>query len=45
MIGFLQPWLLAALSGVVQQVISRNANEALRIGQSKNDSSAERKTP
>ncbi|TLG78930.1 polyhydroxyalkanoic acid system family protein [Methylocystis sp. B8] len=39
------PWLLAALSGAVQQVISRNANEALRIGQSKNDSSAERKTP
>lgn len=35
------PWLLAALSGKVQQVIARNADEALRIGHS----SAERKTP
>lgn len=40
------PWLLAALSGAVQQVISRNANEALRIGNaSKNDSNGGRKTP
>ena len=40
------PWLLAALSGAVQQVISRNANDALRIGKaSKNDSNGGRKTP
>lgn len=40
------PWLLAVLSGAVQQVISRNANEALRIGQApKDDASAGRKTP
>ncbi|MGD9545666.1 MAG: polyhydroxyalkanoic acid system family protein [Methylocystis sp.] len=40
------PWVLAALSGKVQQVISRNADEALRIGHaSKDDSSAARKTP
>jgi hypothetical protein len=26
------PWLLAALSGKVQDVVSRNANEVLRIG-------------
>jgi putative polyhydroxyalkanoate system protein len=40
------PWLLAALSGTVQQIISRNANEALRIGHaSQSDASAARKTP
>ena len=40
------PWLLAALSGKVQQVISRNAGDALRIGQaSQNDTNAARKTP
>jgi hypothetical protein len=40
------PWLLAALAGKVQQVIARNANDALRIGQaSKDDSSGARKTP
>jgi putative polyhydroxyalkanoate system protein len=40
------PWLLAALSGTVQQIVSRNANEALRISHaSKDDSSAARKTP
>ncbi|HEY8126176.1 MAG TPA: polyhydroxyalkanoic acid system family protein [Methylocystis sp.] len=40
------PWVLAALSGAVQQAISRNASDALRIGNaSKNDSSGERKTP
>ena len=40
------PWLLAALSGTVQQIISRNASEALQISHaSKTDSSAERKTP
>ncbi|MGB5085434.1 MAG: polyhydroxyalkanoic acid system family protein [Methylocystis silviterrae] len=40
------PWLLAALSGKVQQVISRNAGDALRIGQApRTDSSAARKTP
>lgn len=39
------PWLLAALSGKVQQVISRNADEALRIGHASKDSNAARKTP
>ncbi|MFO1102609.1 MAG: polyhydroxyalkanoic acid system family protein [Methylocystis sp.] len=40
------PWVLAALSGKVQQVIARNADEALRLGHgSKDDSSAARKTP
>ncbi|MGD9543297.1 MAG: polyhydroxyalkanoic acid system family protein [Methylocystis sp.] len=40
------PWLLAALSGTVQQVISRNASDALRISHaSKDDSSGARKTP
>ena len=42
------PWLLAVLSGKVQQIISRNANEALRIGhasQSDASASAARKTP
>jgi hypothetical protein len=29
------PWLLAALSGKVQDVVSRNANEVLRIGAKK----------
>ncbi len=40
------PWLLAALSGKLQQVISRNADEALRIGHApQSDASAGRKTP
>lgn len=40
------PWLLAALSSTVQQVISRNAKEALQIGHaSKDDASGARKTP
>ena len=40
------PWVLAAISGKLQQVISRNAGDALRIGQaSQNDSNAARKTP
>jgi hypothetical protein len=40
------PWLLAALAGKVQQVIARNANDALRIGHGpKDDSSGARKTP
>ncbi len=40
------PWLLAALSGKVQQVISRNADEALRLGHApQSDASAGRKTP
>ncbi|MDP3554160.1 polyhydroxyalkanoic acid system family protein [Methylocystis sp.] len=40
------PWVLAAISGKLQQFISRNAGDALRIGHApQNDSSAARKTP
>jgi hypothetical protein len=40
------PWVLAAISGKLQQFISSNAGDALRIGQApKNDASAARKTP
>ena len=40
------PWLLGVLSGKVQQVISRNADEALRLSHApKDDTTAGRKTP
>jgi hypothetical protein len=40
------PWVLAAISGKIQEFVTRNANDVLRIGPaSKNDSSAARKTP
>jgi hypothetical protein len=40
------PWVLAAISGKLQQFISSNAGDALRIGQApKNDASGARKTP
>jgi hypothetical protein len=40
------PWVLAAISGKLQQFISSNAGDALRIGHvPQNDASAARKTP
>lgn len=40
------PWLLAAISGKIQQFVTQNANEVLRLSQeAKNDSSGARKTP